>query len=170
VSAVPRPPSATRLSLYRRWLNPVMRFMVRMGSGGRGVDHLRVLRVRGRTSGRLYEVPVRVAVLDDHRYVMTMLGDAQWARNLRAAGHGQLVLGRSVEGIAAHELTGPEKAAFLTRCFQYRQFERRGRSTLKSAYGQTVKHLSPADIDLLGQVWFIFRLQAVEPTSGTRLQ
>ncbi len=97
---------------------------------------------------------------------MTMLGDTQWARNLRTAGHGQLVLGRSIEDVAAHELTGTEKAAFLTRCLRYRQFERRGRSTLKSAYGQAVKHLSPADIDLLGQVWFVFRLDRVGSAGG----
>lgn len=165
MSAVPRPPSAARLSLYRRILNPIMRFMVRRGSGGQGVDLLRVLRVPGRTSGRLYEVPVRVAVLDNHRYVMTMLGDAQWARNLRTAGQAQLILGRSVEDIAAHELTGQAKTAFLTRCCQYRQFERRARSTLKSAFGKTVKQLSPPDFDLLGHIWFVFQLQEPEPTT-----
>jgi deazaflavin-dependent oxidoreductase (nitroreductase family) len=168
MTTVPRPPSAARLTFYR-YMNPVMRLMIRLGSGGRGADLLRVLRVRGRTSGRLYEVPVRMAVLDGHRYLMTMMGDAQWARNLRAAGQGQLVLGRSAEQVRAREIDGQEKTAFLTRCCRYRQFERRARSALKSAFGQNVTSLGPPDIELLSQVWFVFHLEQAKPLADDRV-
>jgi deazaflavin-dependent oxidoreductase (nitroreductase family) len=165
---VPRPPSAARLRFYR-YMNHVIRLMVRLGSGGRGADLLRVLRVRGRKSGRLYEVPVRVAVLDGHRYVMTMMGDTQWARNLRAAGQGQLVLGKSVEQVRAREIDGQEKTAFLSRCFQYREFERRARSTLKSAFGRNVTSLGPPDIELLSRIWFVFHLEQAKPETDDRV-
>lgn len=158
MTTVPRPPSAARLMFYR-YVNPVMRLMVRMGSGGRGADLLRVLRVRGRTSGRLYEVPVRVAVLDGQRYLMTMTGDTQWARNLRAAGQGQLVLGKTAEQVSAREIDGQEKTAFFTRCFQHREFEQRARSTLKSAFGRNVTSLGASDIELLSRIWFVFHLE-----------
>jgi hypothetical protein len=46
--------------------------------------------------------------------------------------------------------------------------ERLGGSTLKSAYGQNVKRLTPSDLDLLGHVWFAFRLEVVAPTSDDR--
>jgi deazaflavin-dependent oxidoreductase (nitroreductase family) len=168
MTTVPRPPSAARLRFYR-YMNHVIRLMVRLGSGGRGADLLRVLRVRGRKSGRLYEVPVRVAVLDGHRYVMTMMGDTQWARNLRAAGQGQLVLGKSVEQVRAREIDGQEKTAFLSRCFQYREFERRARSTLKSAFGRNVTSLGPPDIELLSRIWFVFHLEQAKPPTDDRV-
>jgi hypothetical protein len=47
-----------------------------------------------------------------------------------AAGKGQLVLGKSIETVDAREIEGQEKTAFLTRCCQHRQFERRARSAL----------------------------------------
>ncbi len=144
-------------------MNPVMRFMVRRGAGGRGVDLLRVLRVRGRTTGRLYEVPVRVTILDEQRYIMTMLGDAEWARNLRVAGGGELILGASVEQVAAYELHGVDKTTFLTRCSTYPQFESRARATLKFAFDHPTKQLNQTDIALLAQVWYVFRLDVIDP-------
>jgi hypothetical protein len=48
-----------------------------------------VLRVRGRRSGRTYEVPVRIAGWNGQRYVVSVQGESQWARNLRAAGEAE---------------------------------------------------------------------------------
>jgi len=158
MTAVPRPPSRSRLALYNRYVNPVMRFMVRRGAGGRGADLLRILRVRGRKSGRVYDVPVRVAVLDSQRYVISMLGDAQWARNLRAAGQAQLIHGTSSEAVSAHEISDPEKRELLTRLCGAPQFASRARSVLKSAFGHRSKELGEPEIRLLGQVWHIFQL------------
>ena len=89
---------------------------------------------------------------------MTMLGDAQWARNLRAAGGGQLVSGKRAREVTAREITGQEKTVFLVRCCQHRQWQRPARIALKSAFGRTAKHLDASEIDLLGQVWFVFQL------------
>ncbi|GIH94329.1 nitroreductase family deazaflavin-dependent oxidoreductase [Planobispora siamensis] len=53
-----------------------------------------VLEVRGRTSGRTVAVPVVVADHGGGRYLVSMLGeDANWVRNVRAAG-GHAVLRR----------------------------------------------------------------------------
>jgi deazaflavin-dependent oxidoreductase (nitroreductase family) len=161
VTPTPRPPSSARLAFYR-FMNPVIMFMVRrFGSGGRGVDLLRILRVAGRKTGRAYELPVRVASFDDGRYVISMLGNSQWARNLRAAGEGQLILGSSVETVTARELQGQEKTAFLARCCAHSVFERRARSVLKMAFGRSAKSLGATDIDLLAQVWCVFRVEAL---------
>jgi deazaflavin-dependent oxidoreductase (nitroreductase family) len=126
------------------------------------VDLLRILRVRGRTSGRLYEMPVRVAVLSDQRYIISMLGETQWARNLRTAGTAQLIVGKTVESIRAHEIQDGEKTAVLRRCCQYQQFEQRAHFTLKMVFKVKVKHLASAQIDLLASVWSVFRLEPEE--------
>ena len=74
---------------------------------------MRVLRVRGRRSGREFDVPIRVAVRDGERYVVSLLGQTEWARNLRAAGTAQLVAGTAVETVTAHELSTVDKREFL---------------------------------------------------------
>jgi deazaflavin-dependent oxidoreductase (nitroreductase family) len=100
--------------VYRRILNPVVRTLALRGLGTSGDQNvLRILRVHGRHSGRLHELPVRLAVRDGRRYVVSVLGDAEWVRNLRAAGTAGLRLGTDVEPVAAREILGEEKAAFI---------------------------------------------------------
>ncbi len=153
------PVSRYRIKFYK-FMNPLMSFFVRQfGLGCRGVDLLRVLRVRGRKSGRLYEVPVRVAVLNEQRYIVSMLGETQWARNLRASGTAHLLLGKMVEPIRTSEVQGEEKIALLTLLCQYKEFKQRGRYLLKVAFKEKVKHLTSAEIDLLAGVWSVFRLE-----------
>jgi len=123
-------------------LNPILRFLVlRCGVGSRAnQDSLRILRVRGGKSGRLYDVPVRIAVLNDRRYSLSMLGESQWVHNLRAVGSAQLMVGKKVEPIRADEIQGEEKAAFLTWYFQ--QYAQRARYGLKA----DIKHITPGEI------------------------
>jgi hypothetical protein len=49
------------------------------------------LEVRGRTSGRTVRLPVVIAEHDGERFLVSMLGEANWVRNVRAAG-GRAVL------------------------------------------------------------------------------
>ena len=56
----------------------------------------RVLYVRGRTSGQWRSNPVNVLTLDGRRYLVAPRGRTQWVRNLRAAGSGELRVGRRV--------------------------------------------------------------------------
>ena len=57
------------------------------------------LEVVGRKSGRTISLPVVIATVDGHRYLVSMLGeDVQWVRNVRAAnGRAALVNGRRQE-------------------------------------------------------------------------
>ena len=106
-----RPPTWVRTRL----VNPVLRALVLRAGLGRGGDQnlMRVLRVRGRRSGRSYEVPVRIAAWNGQRYILSLLGESQWARNLRAAGTAQLLLGRQVEPVVAREPTPRRRRPFL---------------------------------------------------------
>jgi deazaflavin-dependent oxidoreductase (nitroreductase family) len=73
----------------------------------------RVLAVRGRTSGEWRTVPVNLLTVDGERYLVAPRGAVQWVRNMRAAGGGELRLGRRVEEFAVAELADADKPAVL---------------------------------------------------------
>lgn len=73
----------------------------------------RMLRVRGRKSGEPRLTLVNLLVVDGDRYLVAPRGHTQWVRNLRAAGAGELVLGRRVEPVTAVELADDVKVPVL---------------------------------------------------------
>ena len=73
----------------------------------------RVLAVRGRTSGEWRTTPVNLLTVDGERYLVAPRGVTQWVRNIRAAGGGELRVGRRVEEVTVVELADGEKAAVL---------------------------------------------------------
>ncbi|MFC8272995.1 nitroreductase family deazaflavin-dependent oxidoreductase [Streptomyces sp. NPDC057271] len=73
----------------------------------------RVLAVRGRKSGEWRTTPVNLLTLDGSEYLVAPRGHVQWTRNMRAAGGGELRLGKHVQPFAAVELTDDEKPALL---------------------------------------------------------
>jgi deazaflavin-dependent oxidoreductase (nitroreductase family) len=148
-----RPPTWVRVRL----VNPLLRALVlRAGLGRRGDQNLmRVLRVQGRRSGRLYEVPMRIATWDGQRYIVSLQGDSQWARNLRAAGTAQLLVGTSVEPVVAREIQAEEKAAFLAWYCQQPDHQLSVRYGLKA----DTANLTPAEVDRLARQYPVFRLE-----------
>ncbi|MFP5346619.1 MAG: nitroreductase/quinone reductase family protein [Actinomycetes bacterium] len=83
----------------------------------------RILRVQGRASGLWREVPVNPLVLDGRRYLVAPRGQTQWVRNLRAAGQGELRLGRSTETFTAVELPDGDKVQVLRHYLRRWGFE-----------------------------------------------
>ena len=73
----------------------------------------RVLYVRGRKSGEWRSNPVNVLTHGDSRYLVAPRGHTQWVRNLRAAGGGELRVGRKVERFTATELADGQKPDVL---------------------------------------------------------
>ncbi|MDF3299322.1 nitroreductase family deazaflavin-dependent oxidoreductase [Streptomyces tropicalis] len=73
----------------------------------------RVLAVRGRTSGQWRTTPVNVLTVDGQQYLVAPRGHVQWTRNMRAAGGGELRLGRRVEVFSATEVADDDKAPLL---------------------------------------------------------
>ena len=85
----------------RNVFNRAVAFMTRNGVSVLGS---RVLAVRGRTSGEWRTTPVNLLEHEGRRYLVAPRGEAQWVRNLRAAGTGQLRVGergRRVPGSGA---------------------------------------------------------------------
>ncbi|NIH85939.1 nitroreductase family deazaflavin-dependent oxidoreductase [Amycolatopsis granulosa] len=80
---------------------------------GLSVAGSRVLLVRGRKSGQIRSTPVNLLKVGGQRYLVAPRGQTQWVRNLRAAGEGQLRVGRRVETFRFAELTEAEKVPIL---------------------------------------------------------
>ncbi len=73
----------------------------------------RILRVRGRRTGGVRSTPVNLLEHDGVRYLVAPRGETQWARNLRVAGEGELVVGRRVERFRGVELDDDAKPEVL---------------------------------------------------------
>ncbi len=101
-----RPPSW----FDRKVFNPLIAALTRLGLSFAGS---RILEVRGRTSGEPRRNPVNPLVLDGHRYLVAPRGHTQWVRNLRVAGEGSLLLGRTREHFSATEVHDGEKEPIL---------------------------------------------------------
>src|SRR5215813_5374191 len=86
--------------------NPMVAVLTRAGVSVWGS---RELRVRGRTSGEWRTTPVNLLSHDGSRYLVAPRGLTQWVRNLRAAGEGELRVGRRVEPFRAVELPDADK-------------------------------------------------------------
>lgn len=92
-------------TLLRRVFNPIMVM------AGRSA----VLFVRGRRSGRRIAVPMDPPFeWHGSRYLVSPLGDTQWARNLRVAREAELRLRRHLERIRVVELHGSDRDAIVT--------------------------------------------------------
>ncbi|GAA0270106.1 nitroreductase/quinone reductase family protein [Cryptosporangium japonicum] len=100
-----------------RWLPAANRVVRALNRAGLRIGTIHVLTVPGRTSGKPRATPVSPLRLDGQRYVIAGLADAQWARNVRAAGHGVLARGRRGEDVRLTEVTDPERRRAVMRAF-----------------------------------------------------
>ena len=100
--------------------NQIVAALTRMGISVWGS---RVLYVRGRTSGEMRSNPVNLLTHDGDRYLVAPRGHTQWVRNLRAAGEGELHVGRRVERFVPTELADADKPAVLRAYLRRWKFE-----------------------------------------------
>lgn len=103
-----------------RIFNVVVSRLTRLGISVWGS---RVLAVRGRSSGEWRTVPVNLMTLDGRRYLVAPRGVTQWVRNLRAAGTGELRVGRRTEVFTFDELDDDAKPAVLRAYLRRWKFE-----------------------------------------------
>ena len=89
------------------------RLMQLLGRLGISVLGSRTLAVRGRKSGEWRTTPVNLLTFKGERYLVAPRGHTQWVRNMRAAGGGELRLGRRAETFRAVELTDADKPPVL---------------------------------------------------------
>jgi deazaflavin-dependent oxidoreductase (nitroreductase family) len=94
----------------RNVFNRGVRRLTRLGVSVVGSRELRVV---GRASGSVRTTVVNVLDVDGQRYLVAPRGTTQWVRNLRAAGTGELRVGRRLEPFRSAELTDDAKAPVL---------------------------------------------------------
>jgi deazaflavin-dependent oxidoreductase (nitroreductase family) len=99
------------------------RFVAFLTRHGISVLGSRVLAVKGRSSGVWRTVPVNLLDLDGHRYLVSPRGETQWVRNLRAAGTGELRVGKRTEAFRGRELSDEEKLPVLRAYLKRWKFE-----------------------------------------------
>ncbi|WP_059013469.1 nitroreductase family deazaflavin-dependent oxidoreductase [Streptomyces specialis] len=93
--------------------NVVNRLVAWLTRRGVSVWGSRVLAVRGRKSGEWRRTPVNVLTLESGQYLVAPRGHVQWTHNMRAAGGGELHLGKTVEHFTAEEIPDDEKPELL---------------------------------------------------------
>ncbi|MEU3369866.1 nitroreductase family deazaflavin-dependent oxidoreductase [Streptomyces sp. NPDC006660] len=91
-------------------LNRAVTWMTRRGISVWGS---RVLAVRGRKSGEWRRTPVNLLTVDGAHYLVAPRGHVQWTHNMRAAGGGELHLGKQTEVFTAVEVADDDKPALL---------------------------------------------------------
>jgi deazaflavin-dependent oxidoreductase (nitroreductase family) len=94
----------------RNVFNRAVRRLTRLGVSVLGSKELRV---QGRVTGEWRTVPVNLLTHDDRQYLVAPRGETQWVRNVRAAGGGELRVGRQIDPFRAVELDDTEKPAVL---------------------------------------------------------
>lgn len=83
-------------------------------------NYLVTLEVAGRQSGKVISFPLVMTLIDGEKYLVSMLGeDANWVRNVKAAG-GKAVLRHGVrEKVLLEELDAQQRAPILKAYLQH---------------------------------------------------
>jgi deazaflavin-dependent oxidoreductase (nitroreductase family) len=108
------------LSRADRLFNGVARMLTGLGISLYGS---RNLAVRGRKSGDWRIVPVNLLEVGGASFLVAPRGETQWVQNVRAAGGGELRLGRSSQPFRVVELTDAEKPPVLRAYLARWRFE-----------------------------------------------
>ena len=88
-----------------RWLKHVNKVIILMNRLGLTIENGAVLTVAGRRTGAPRRLPVSVMRWEGRRYLLADYPDAEWPRNVRAAGGAAtLSVARRVESIRLSEL------------------------------------------------------------------
>jgi deazaflavin-dependent oxidoreductase (nitroreductase family) len=93
-----------------RWMVTLNVVLLRRGLSV-GSQHL--LEVSGRRSGIVRSTPVSIVTVGGERYIVAAFADADWVKNVRAAGAATLRRGSRSERITLTELPAAERAPVL---------------------------------------------------------
>jgi deazaflavin-dependent oxidoreductase (nitroreductase family) len=138
------------------WLtrNVFNRLVAALTSVGISVWGSRILEVRGRKTGVARRTPVNLLSLGRVRYLVAPRGHTQWVRNLRAAGEGDLLLGRRREHFHASEIADTDKEEIL------RAYLRRWKWEVGQFFSGVRPDSSSAELERIAPDHPIFRIDA----------
>ena len=114
----------------------------------------RVLAVKGRKSGEVRTTTVNLFTYQGERYLLAPRGHTQWVRNLRAAGEGELRLGRRRQQFVPVEIGDADKEPLIRLYLKKWAWE-------TGAFFDGLKADSPrADIEAAAPGFPVFRIVA----------
>ncbi|MCB1003664.1 MAG: nitroreductase family deazaflavin-dependent oxidoreductase [Acidimicrobiales bacterium] len=134
-------------------MNPTVAWLARHGISLLGSRELRIV---GRKSGIVRSNVVNVLELDGRRYLVAPRGTTEWVRNLRAAGEGELRIGRRVEAFTAAELDDGEKLPVL------RAYLRKWAWEVGQFFEGVDKDSSDDELAAIAQGFPVFELRAAQ--------
>ncbi len=141
--------------LTKHILNPIVAFLASIGFSLRGS---RLLVVRGRKTGQARTTPVNPLEVGATRYLVAPRGETEWVRNLRAAGEGELRLGRRREPIRVEELPDDAKPPIL------REYLRRWKMETGKFFDGLTATSSEAKLRQIAPRHPVFKVQTKSPT------
>jgi deazaflavin-dependent oxidoreductase (nitroreductase family) len=99
-----RPPRY--MPLFNALTRPLLRAGIPIGPNG-------LVTVRGRSSGLSRTTPVAIIQVSGRRWIWCPWGEAQWVRNLRAAGRATITVRGRTEEVRATELDLSQRIGFF---------------------------------------------------------
>ena len=136
--------------------NPAVAAMTRAGISVWGS---RVLRVRGRKSGDWRSAPVNLLTYQGQQYLVAPRGLTQWVRNLRAAGGGELMVGRRTQRFRAHEIADDDKVPIL------RAYLKRWKAEVGIFFGGVGADSPEAELKRIAPDHPVFRIETISQSS-----
>jgi deazaflavin-dependent oxidoreductase (nitroreductase family) len=121
----------------------------------------RILVVRGRSTGQPRSTPVNLLTHDGARYLVAPRGHTQWVRNLRAAGEGDLLVGRRREHFAATEVGDDDKVEVL------RAYLRRWKAEVGIFFGGVGAKSTVEQLRAIAPNHPVFRIESSRPAAST---
>src|SRR5919197_2178829 len=112
-----------------------------------------LLSVRGRTSGKIYTIPIALVENSGTRFLVAAFGEVNWVRNLRAAGQAHLTRRRRTEAIGVVELEVREAAPILKQFLREAQ-----RVSFIKPYFHVTPHSPLADFEREALYHPVFRI------------
>jgi hypothetical protein len=100
-----------------KWLKPANRVIMFLQKVGLPIGTMHVIAVPGRKSGTLRATPVSPLTVDHQRYVIAGKSDSDWAKNVRAAGWGNLSRGRRTTRVGLQEVEDHDLKVRVMRAF-----------------------------------------------------
>ncbi len=127
-----------RPSAVDRLVNRAVMALLRLGLAP---AHMRVLEVRGRTTGRLYALPVDLLTEDERLFLVAPRGYTQWVRNAEASKVVVLRRGSQAREYSLRPVSEAEKPRVLKAYLE--RFRREVQRYFPVAAGSPVAHFGP---------------------------
>ena len=99
-----------RVPRFVSFFNPVARRLLRLGPL---LGPNALISIPGRKTGVVRTTPVALVELQGRRWVIGTFGETNWVRNLRAARHATVTVGRRQQEVQADELDVARRAEFF---------------------------------------------------------